>query len=195
MKKTALAIISLIMLCLTGVIRQIGGYANANPNWKPWENALSPPVITVFSPIENQFCISSDVILNFTVVKPADWLDSNVQMKYVAYCVDGFVDGVADENETIVAVQDPMDAENPTSFSFSFNLTGLKDGPHWLDVYAEGVVSGSAIGTTKRINFTTYTPETESQSESFPTALVTASVIIVAVVSAGLLAYFKKHKH
>ncbi|MBN1358823.1 hypothetical protein JW988_08670 [Candidatus Bathyarchaeota archaeon] len=195
MKKSAIAAISLMLLCLTVVIRQIACYANANPNWRPWENALGQPIITVFSPVENQSCFSSEITLNFTVAKPADWLDSNVQMKYVAYCVDGFVDGVSDENETIVAVQEPMDDENPTSFSFSFNLTGLKDGPHWLDIYAEGGVSGLTIGTTKRVNFTTYTPETEAQSESFPASLVTASVIIVAFVSAGLLIYFKKRKN
>jgi len=194
MKKTALAVMSLIKLFLIVVISQIACYTNANPNWRPWESALSPPIITVLSPIENQSCISSEVILNFTVTKPTDWLASNLQMRYVAYCVDGFIDGVADENETIVEVQDPMDAETSKSFSFSFNLTGLKDGPHWLDIYAEGFVSGSVIGTTRRINFTTYTPEVESQSESFPTSLVTASVVTV-VVFAVFLSYMRKHKH
>jgi hypothetical protein len=191
--KTALAVISPITFFLI-VVSPTAFSANANPNWRPWESALSPPIITVLSPIENQSCISSEVILNFTVTKPADWLDSNLQMRYVAYCVDGFIDGVADENEIIIEVHDSMDAEKPTSFSFSFNLTGLKDGPHWLHIYAEGFVSGSAIGTTRRINFTTWTPEVEPQSESFLTSLTIASVIIVAVGSIGLLFYFKKRK-
>lgn len=192
MKKAASAVIQL-MLFIISIISQPACFTNANPDSRPW--ALNP-IITVFSPVENQSCNSSEVTLNFTVTKPKDWFESCVQMRYFAYCVDGFIDGVADEKETIVEVQDPLDAEDPTtSFSFSFNLTGLKDGPHWLEIYAEGFVSGSRIGATKRINFTTHTPEAESQLDSFLTSFAIGSIIIVAVVSVGLLLYFKKRKH
>jgi hypothetical protein len=121
--KTALAVISPITFFLI-VVSPTAFSANANPNWRPWESALSPPIITVLSPIENQSCISSEVILNFTVTKPADWLDSNLQMRYVAYCVDGFIDGVADENETIVEVHDSMDADKFQFFLQSYRAEG-----------------------------------------------------------------------
>lgn len=170
---------------------------NANPNWRPWENDYGVPIITVISPVENQSCVSSEVILNFTVTKPAEWFDANIQMKRVVYSVDEFFDGVSDdENVTIVEVNDPLDVENPTtSFSFTFNITGLDDGKHWLNILAEGSVSGLTTSTSQRIDFSVYTSEAEPQTNSFLTTITTASVIIATIVCAGLLVYFKKRKH
>jgi hypothetical protein len=193
MKKVAFPVLSLILLVLIVVISQMACCVNANPDWRPWENALSHPIITVFSPVENQSCTSSEVVLNFTVTKPEDWLDSKVQIRYISYCVDGFIDGIAGENETVIEVRGPVDAEN-SSFSFSFNLVGLNDGPHWLDIYAEGFESGSVMGTTKRIHFTTHTLEAANQLYSYKKSIIITSVIIIAIIS-GLLVYFKKRKH
>jgi hypothetical protein len=191
-KATAfLSIVLFSTLITSGAVISV----NANPNWRPWENAYNAPVITVISPVENQSCTSNKVILKFTVTKPTDWFDANIQMKRVVYSVDEFFNGVSDdENVTIVEVNDPLDVENPTtSFSFAFNITGLTDGPHWLDILAEGSVGGLTIGKSQRIDFSVYTPEVEPQTDSFLPIIITASVITVAIVCAGLV-YFKKHK-
>ena len=88
MKKTALAAMSLIVLFSTVVISQTFSSVNANPNWRPWENAPTPPIITILSPLETQSCISSKVILDFTVTKPLDWGDSDWKIESVSYFVD-----------------------------------------------------------------------------------------------------------
>jgi hypothetical protein len=131
--------------------------------------------------------VSSDVWLKFTVTKSSDWTVSNGQIRLVAYSVDGVPNGIADENETVVEVYDPMDSLNPT-LSFSYKLAGLKDGKHSMMVYVKGDVKGTVFGAeSQMIYFKVY---------SFPTALVaTASGISAAVFGLGLLIYFKKRKH
>jgi hypothetical protein len=186
MKKTALALTLTIVLFSTVVVSQMVSFANANPDWEPWKYPVSTPTITVVSPIESESYPSNDVWLKFTLTKPSDWIPSRGQIRFVSYCVDGMADGIEDENETRVEVQDPLGVVNaPSSLSFSFNLAGLKDGQHTVQVHWEGTFEGSTItGTLQRISFTVYTP--------FPTALVVASVVLVAVISIGLLVYFKK---
>ena len=188
MRKAALAMMPFLVLFSAAVMSQLVSSASANPNWRPWENAPNFPSITVESPVEGESYMSSDVWLKFMVNKPSDWTVSNGQIRLVAYCVDGVPNGIADENETIVEVQDPMDSLNPT-ISFSFNLAGLKDGQHTVMVYVEGTVKEwSGVGAeSQRISFKVY---------SFPTALIaTASGLSATVISLGLLVYFKKRKH
>jgi hypothetical protein len=66
-------------------------------------------------------------------------------------------------------------------------LTGLSNGTHTLTV---NVITerGSASQTV----YFTIAQETETQPEPFPTTLVTASIVVVAVISVGLFVYFKK---
>jgi hypothetical protein len=66
-------------------------------------------------------------------------------------------------------------------------LTGLSNGTHTLTV---NVITerGSA---SKTVQFTV-SLETQLQPEPFPTTLVTASIVVVAVISVGLFVYFKK---
>ena len=169
MKRTAFAVVSLVVLFSTVVASQLCSSANANPNWRPWENAPAPPIITIHSPVEHQSYPSTEVVLSFTVTKPAEWLDSG-KIELVAYFVDAqnIVINPAANQENIVQVEDPSDAENIIpSFSFSFNLTGLKDGPHRVMVDAEAYVSpGTGVGTSKEVDFITYTSGDGSQPES-----------------------------
>ena len=205
MKRTALASAFILPLLLLAVaVTQVVRFADANPDWI-WPE-VSFPTMQVTSPAEGQSYPSNDIWLKFTVNRPADWLYissldngsevylSQGQIKFVIYSVDGIIDGVADEHESEKTyVDDPLNAVNtPFNFSFSFNLEGLQDGQHSVDVYAEGFVNGSGVGVDpQRINFTIYTPE----PEPFPTTLVAAaSGASVAAVGAGLLVYFNKHK-
>jgi hypothetical protein len=66
-------------------------------------------------------------------------------------------------------------------------LTGLSNGTHTLTV---NVITerGSA---SKTVHFTV-SLETQLQPEPFSTTLVTASIVVVAVISVGLFVYFKK---
>jgi hypothetical protein len=113
------------------------------------------------------------------VTKPSDWIPGRGEIRFVSYCVDGM-------NGIRVEVQDSLGVVNaPSSFSFSFNLAGLKDGEHTVDVSAEGMYEDTEFLTTfQKISFTVYTP--------FPTTLVLASVSVLAIGGIGLFVYFKK---
>jgi hypothetical protein len=203
MKKTALAVTLISALLFSAVTATlVVRFADADP-YVIWPK-VSFPTMEVTSPIEGQFYPSSDVWLKFTVNRPEDWfyissLDngsevylSQGQIKFVIYSVDGAIDGVADEHESEkIYVNDPVNAVNPPSnFSLSFNLEGLQDGQHSVDVYAEGFVNGSGVGVDpQRINFTVYTPEPEPFPATMVAAAAGASATIVAI---GLLVYFKK---
>jgi hypothetical protein len=82
---------------------------------------------------------------------------------WVGYCLDG------NANVTV--------AGNVT-------LTGVADGTHNITVYAADLAGN--IGASENLYFSVEVPK------PFPTMLVAASTLSVAVVSAGLLVYFKK---
>jgi hypothetical protein len=219
MKKTALALILTIVLFSTVFISQKLSLASANPNWRPWEVEISYPTIDVVSPVAGESYPSNDVWLNFTLFKPEDWFNrTNSQIRLIAYCVDGAANGYgwvsdnSDENEIIVEVHDPIGVANrPSSFSFSFSLTGLTDGEHTVEIYVDGDwdLSWGFGYTFPRTRFTVYTsypapsptitptsaPEPTPEAEPIATMLVTASVGIGAVVCVGLFVYSNKRKH
>jgi len=88
-------------------------------------------------------------------------------------------------NEPVSWLRYKLDAENVTEVSGNTTLTGLALGAHNLTVYATDA-SGNT-GTSETIYFTIAEPE------PFPTALVIAAVATAtAIVSVGLLIYFKK---
>ena len=116
---------------------------------------------------------SNDFPLTFTVDKAVSW---------TAYSLDGQANVSITQNTT---------------------LTGLPKGSHTLTVYAQDAIG--LIEASNSINFVVddappqETPNeddrTSSTIEPFPTTLVAASVITVAVFSVGLLYSFKKRKH
>jgi hypothetical protein len=96
-----------------------------------------------------------------------------------------------------------LDGQANVSITQNTTLTGLPKGSHTLTVYAQDAIG--LIEASNSINFVVddappqETPNeddrTSSTIEPFPTTLVAASVITVAVFSVGLLYSFKKRKH
>jgi parallel beta-helix repeat protein len=80
-----------------------------------------------------------------------------------------------------------LDGQDNVTIAGNTTLSELPNGSHNLTVYLTDR-SGN-IGVSETIYFSVDVPE------PFPTMLVIASVITVAVVGIGLIVYFKKHKH
>jgi hypothetical protein len=80
-----------------------------------------------------------------------------------------------------------LDGEENVTVAGNTTLTELANGEHNLTVYA--MDEDGNMGVSETIYFSVDVPE------PFPTPLVIASVITVAVVGTGLLVYFKKRKH
>jgi parallel beta-helix repeat protein len=79
-----------------------------------------------------------------------------------------------------------VDAQHNVSVTGNTTLSGLSSGLHNVTVYARGAFENNEVSET--VYFTI--------AEPFPTVpVVTASVAVVASVSAGILVYFKKLKH
>ncbi len=82
-----------------------------------------------------------------------------------------------------------LDGQDNISISGNTTLTGLSNGEHNVQVYARDYEGNFTISET--ITFNIDVPEL---TEPFPTTLVIASIESVAVVSIGLLVYFKKRR-
>jgi parallel beta-helix repeat protein len=80
-----------------------------------------------------------------------------------------------------------LDGQDNVTISGNTTITDLPNGLHNVTVYARDEFDN--IGASETIYFSVEVPE------PFPTTLVVASVITVAVVGIGLLVYFKKRKH
>jgi N-acetylneuraminic acid mutarotase len=85
-------------------------------------------------------------------------------------------------NEPDLWMRYNLDNENITEISGNTTITGLSLGAHNLTVYATDEAGNTAA--CKTIHF--------EVQEPFPTTLVLASVTTAAVVSIGLLVYFRK---
>jgi hypothetical protein len=79
-----------------------------------------------------------------------------------------------------------LDGQQNVTIAGNKTLTGLPNGDHNVTIYA--IDEAGNTGVSETIYFTVDVPEL------FPTTLVFASVITVAVVGLGLLVYFKKRK-
>ena len=93
-------------------------------------------------------------------------------------------------NESVLKKAYSLDGKKNVSIAGNKTLVGLSYGVHNITVYATDKAGN--IGASKTIIFTLTKPEPEI--EPFPTTLVIASVITIAIVCAGLLVYFKKRK-
>jgi N-acetylneuraminic acid mutarotase len=87
-------------------------------------------------------------------------------------------------NSALAQITYCLNGEKNSTISGNTTLTGLANGDYALTVYAKDYAGN--VGTSETILFTVDVP--------FPTTLVIASVITVAVVGVGLLVYFKKRK-
>jgi hypothetical protein len=75
-----------------------------------------------------------------------------------------------------------------TTLPGNTTLTGLSNGTHTIAVY---VFTERGQANSQTVHFTV-SPETQLQTEPFPTTMVVASVVLVVVIGMGLLVYFKK---
>ena len=79
-----------------------------------------------------------------------------------------------------------LDGQNNVTITGNTTLTGLPNGDHNVTVYATDEAENTGASETSHF--------TVAESEPFPTALVVASIVSVAIISVGLLLYFKKRK-
>jgi len=90
-------------------------------------------------------------------------------------------------NEAVCKISYVLDGQENVTVAGNTTLANLPYGEHNVTVYATDNVGN--IGS-ETITFTIAEPE----PEPFPTTIVIASIVSVAVVSIGLLVYFKKSK-
>jgi hypothetical protein len=87
-------------------------------------------------------------------------------------------------NESVSKVTYSLDGHENVTITGNTTLNGLSNGAHNVIVYAQD--NAGNIGAFETIYF--------SISEPFPTTLVVATIVSVAVVAAGLLLYFRKRR-
>jgi len=185
-KKTFIAasIASLILAFLVGV--QAVRVSEANPQvWNSTEPVKDPPLITVQSP-QNTTYLQSEILLNFTIAKPASWRDLNSmeQMREISYTFDG-------EQHTLWAGKTysmPKDTYF-TSYTFPspqqfFLVLNVSNGQHLLQISAFGVSTyvGNIVpwaayyplNASETIAFSVYGPVSASPS-STPSQTLTIS--------------------
>jgi hypothetical protein len=123
--------------------------ASANPVWlndAPTEPITAPPSFYVYSPVQNENYASTQVLLNFTVIKPEAWFRATSSVPGYSYAVFGnvtsvycTVDGGKRQNIPMHDLDDFYFNENPPrtlSFSTNMNLTG---GVHSVVIGVEAV--------------------------------------------------------
>jgi len=175
MKKTEVALALLLAVILVTAGLQTIGVAEAN--FKPYK----PPEITIFSPSSNQIYHSSNVLLNVSVTRydtsypPFDVINS------LNYSLDGQQD--IPIPYTIVA---GIYCHGKTT------LSNLSDGSHSVFVHSEAKHESEIIPFNATVSFTVETT-IKPIVKQFPIVpVLTASIGIIAIVSASLLIYFKK---
>jgi len=208
MKRKALAL--MLVLLFSAVAFSIIGLGKANPEtvdgegWMwikegevPAPKGIEHPQILVSSPINESYA-SNKISLIFNASSPR---------KYVSVSIDykpSWQNNYSHINTTII------DYVNIT-------LTNIPDGSNHVEVKAEWqYVYESRLDTTQKwiTHYTSYTMncsgavyfnvDTHSNSsqqstlnnpQPFPTTLIVAFIITVAVLGIGLIFYFKKRKH
>jgi hypothetical protein len=80
-----------------------------------------------------------------------------------------------------------LDGQDNVAVTGNTTLVGLANGLHNVTIYAKDEFEN--IGVSETIHFSVDVPE------PFPTTLVAASVITVAIIGIGIVVYFKKRKH
>ncbi|MCW4007730.1 MAG: hypothetical protein NWF09_03430 [Candidatus Bathyarchaeota archaeon] len=87
---------------------------------------------------------------------------------------------------------------NP-SFSYLVNIADLPDGDHKIVITASLYINGNHLyfsESASPIGFLVQNPTpTPTPEESFPNVLIVVASVALAGVGAGLLLYFRRHKH
>ena len=221
MKKTTF-MLALIMVLLSSAmgVASLVDFTKANPlylSWYPSEPITTPPIITLQSPSQNQNYNSTNIWLNFTVSKPETWFsqtelsESYMPGTYMAvgrlisyhYILDGNESQNISVEDKFHRIDPPDKPEETLSFSINLNLT---EGAHNITVIVESestyVIEEYRFSDSPKTTPILESSETaffnivEPNAESFPTTFALAvSGLSLAVVSVGLLLYFKKRKH
>ena len=130
MKKAVVAIAFILALLITVIAGlQSTKIVTAQPEMT-WE---SPPIISIYSPLNDTYLNVNQILLNFTITKPEDWLISMSapewhvwqELEKVSYQIDG-------ETYDIVNVSSNLS----TPFTYTVILTNLTDRQHELTVIA-----------------------------------------------------------
>jgi hypothetical protein len=157
--------------------------SNSLANLTEGPHSLTVRVVFDYAPVEyyGSHHTESEETVNFRIdsVPPEVVLLSLENKTY--YTSDVPLNFIVSEPDTQVAYS--LDGgENVTTVG-NTTLTNLPSGEHSVTVYAEDIAGNVGFSETIRFNI-----------EPFPTTLVIASVITVAVAGAGLTVYFKKRK-
>ena len=195
---------SKLILVLTLLFSTISGtllvnLVKANPLYeKRWANS---PIISLYSPSNNQTFYSNEIPLNFTVTKPGqyEWLikGGSEEARNLLLSINIVLDNILYRSIEV-------NSNLSSSFSYFETLTNLTDGAHNLtiqtvcegwDVEVHGIWANKFIYENSS-DLTAFTVAKPESLELSPTAIVaTASGISVTIIAAGLLVFFKKRKH
>jgi hypothetical protein len=93
-------------------------------------------------------------------------------------------------NEAVSQITYSLDGEDNVTVAGNTTLTGLSPGEYNVTVYAQDAVGN--VGASETIYFNT---AKKPEPKPFPTTLVIVTIAAVAVISVGLLVYFKKRNH
>jgi hypothetical protein len=185
-----------------------------NPNWNPSKPSLVPDV--VLSYLGNRYVGNATLTglsqgpHNLTVLVRAEqfWLSYSGYMWAVFSTVSFTVDSIPPNisilspeskafntsdvpldftvNEAFSQISYSLDGNENVTASGNMTLTRLSGGAHNVTVYATDEAGN--IGASETIYFNVELPE------PFPTTMVIAALVIVAVIGVGLIVYFKKRK-
>jgi hypothetical protein len=204
MRRTALAFIFISVLLFSAVAgTQLVSLGKADPYFSFEEvqpdTDTKPPIISIFSPINNTIYSPNNFALTFNVTVGESKTASEKVIFYVQYMADW------QYNTTYFYTEG-----NPTYFSYDMNLTGIPEGNHSILFYAiergtytrnSGLTYAFAINSSSTVFFTIDSSfhqqsEPSNNSEPFPTTTLVAfvSAASVAIAGLGLLVYFNKRK-
>jgi hypothetical protein len=93
-------------------------------------------------------------------------------------------------NEPVSQIAYSLDGEDNVTVTGNTTLNVLFPGEYNVTVYAQDAVGN--VGASETIYFNT---AKKPEPESYPTTIVIATIAAVAVISVGLLVYFKKRNH
>ena len=202
MKKNVLFTIAFISIflwsCVLGTQVKI---ANANPISEAKFNA--PPIIAIQSPLNNETFSFDNVLLVFTVTKPevdmyGKWIDdSSIYATYHWTDLRNKVINVtiALDGEMYRSIE--VNSNLSSSLNFSLNMANLEVGAHTVQIHTlcEGVVLEAHALWNYAISYSTSSDIVYfTITEPFPTTIVATASASAAIVSVGLLIYFKKRK-